>query len=85
MRLGIVKGHMNDVKLTADMLEAFAASGFVPPTMTFTKPDPRGLEYGVFQAKMRDHKTVEVYHTGNQYFMVFEDLLYFCRWAMSVT
>ena len=76
---------MNDVKLSADMLEAFAISGFAPPEMIFTKPDPRGLEYGMFQAKMRDSKTVEVHHTGSHFCMVFEDLLYFRRWAQAAT
>lgn len=35
-------------------------AGFKPPLVTYTKPDPRGSEYGHFIVTILDDETVEV-------------------------
>jgi len=73
------------------MQHVFGQAGFIGE---FTKPDPRGIEYGRFIAKRTPENFIEVTYDplnldddtrGYKYVMVFTSELSFKNWAMQCT
>lgn len=68
---------------TADLAKA----GFDPPEQTYTKPDPRGREYGSYHASIVLGRIVVrfVDEYGPQYSMYFRTREDFSKWALIHT
>lgn len=78
--------------ITPDII---VAAGFKPPTVQFSKPDPRGQEYGKFTAEIvkpllpSPQLIVEVSHVDaggkETYRMYFTSAEHFSAWASDQT
>lgn len=68
-------------------LKISEVTGFKPPCVTFEKDDPRGPEYGSFEAEIiKEEIQVTKWHNGNvAYEMYFKDTESFEAWAKDCT
>lgn len=82
---------MNDKSMNQRFDDVMKAQGFKPPPMVrFVKTDPRGAEYGRYEAVFDSTmQLLRVIHTGrndspeSDYSMLFDDPTDFLNWAMS--
>ena len=64
-------------------MQLFEQAGFSPQ---YSKPDPRGSEYGRFMVSMggRTEPAIKVEHTGERYTLYFMTPEDFSRWSRSL-